>query len=151
MKKKDIVQDYDGTRMGLTLDTSPLDLVEDKNTGNIYVSEFGKRTITLFHPIEKGGRKAVLVYDENTSNKIKNPLEEGKIIYQQNCQMCHGIKGIGAMAPSLVDNEWINGIDAMFSVIQNELDNNRMPAWKDKLSKEETKSVESYILSLVKK
>ncbi|MBT2159755.1 c-type cytochrome [Zobellia barbeyronii] len=150
-EKKDIIQDYDGTKMGLTLDTSPLDLVEDKNTGNIYVSEYGKRTITLFHPIENGVRKAVLVYDENTSNKIKDPLEDGKIIYQHNCQMCHGVKGIGAMAPSLVDMEWIYGIDSIFSVIQNGSDSGSMPAWKDKFSKEEIISVESYILSLVKK
>ena len=150
-EKKEIIQDYDGTKMGLTLDSSPLDVVEDKNTGNIYVSEFGKRTITLFHPIENGVRKAVLVYDENTSNRIKDPLEKGKIIYQHNCQMCHGVKGEGAMAPSLVDKEWIYGIDSIFSVIQNGSDRGSMPAWKDKFSKKEIKSVESYILSLVKK
>lgn len=37
---------------GLTYLRAPLDLTEDTRSGNIYVSEFGDRTITLLRPLE---------------------------------------------------------------------------------------------------
>lgn len=146
---KDIVDDYDGQAIGLQLGSGPLDVLEDPNTGNIYVSEFGNKTITLFHPLEKEGNR-LRIEVENKSKEIRDPLEGGRVIYEQNCQLCHGVEGVGATGPSLVDGKWINEKGNISLIIQNGSGNGSMPAWKDKLSYAETKWVEKYILSLKK-
>lgn len=51
---QDIVSSQLGV-IGLTDFRNPLDLTEDPTTGNLYVSEFGGRTITLVRPDESGG------------------------------------------------------------------------------------------------
>ncbi|WP_072865824.1 c-type cytochrome [Arenibacter palladensis] len=149
-EKKDIVKDYDGSEMGLELDSGPLDVVEDTKTGNIYVSEFGNKTITLFHPIEKEATRLVKE-GGNKSKEILDPLEGGRVIYEQNCQICHGAEGRGGIAPSLVDRKWINERDSMMLIIENGSGNGRMPAWKHKLSNKEIKWIEGYIISLQKR
>jgi len=37
---------------GLSALTNPLDLAEDEATGNLYVSEYGARRITLLRPVK---------------------------------------------------------------------------------------------------
>ncbi|WP_194533679.1 c-type cytochrome [Zobellia nedashkovskayae] len=148
-EKKDIIEDYDGSAMGLALEGGPLDIVEDAGTGNIYISGFGNSTITLFKPIENEVDR--LVHQrKNKSRQPKDSWESGKVIYEQNCQICHGAEGRGGTGPSLVDGKWINGKENVFLTIKNGSVNGSMPAWKDKLSSKETTWVEGYILSLEK-
>ncbi|MDE3741490.1 c-type cytochrome [Maribacter polysaccharolyticus] len=145
----DIENDYDGATMGLEVGSGPLDVVEDEESGNLYVSEFGNRTITLFHPIEKESDR--LVQDKmNRPKEIKDQLEEGRVIYEQNCQICHGAEGQGAIGPNLMDGEWIYGKEKMVQTIENGSGKGTMPAWKHTLSTNEIKWVESYVLSLGK-
>ncbi|MDO6810416.1 PQQ-dependent sugar dehydrogenase [Zobellia galactanivorans] len=145
-EKKDIVQDYDGSAIGLDLEGGPLDLVEDLETGNIYVSGFGSKRITLFHPLEKESDRFV----QNEGPVAKSALEKGREIYEVNCQLCHGVNGKGAIGPSLVDKEWGNGEDDLSLIIKNGSGDGSMPAWKHKLSENQIKWVEQYVLSLEK-
>ncbi|MBD0850788.1 c-type cytochrome [Maribacter arenosus] len=149
-EKLDIVNDYNGATVGLKVGSGPLDVVEDTKTGNLYVSEFGNGTITLFHPIEKETDR--LVHDRvDSSKEIMDPLEGGRLIYKQNCQICHGAEGQGAIGPSLVDGEWIYGKEDMMRIIENGSEKGTMPAWKDTLSNKETNWVVRYVLSLEKR
>ncbi|MDO6519621.1 c-type cytochrome [Zobellia uliginosa] len=145
-EKKDIVQDYDGTAIGLDLEGGPLDLVEDLKTGNIYVSGFGSKKITLFHPLEKESDRFV----QNEGNAAKSALEKGREIYEVNCRLCHGVNGKGAIGPSLVNKEWGSGDDDLSLIIKNGSGDGSMPAWKHKLSENQIKWVEKYVLSLEK-
>jgi glucose/arabinose dehydrogenase/cytochrome c5 len=143
-EKKDIIQDYDGTIMDLVLEGGPLDLVEDTKTGNIYVSGFSNKNITLFLPIERESDRLV----KNIPKETIAPLENGKAIYEQNCQMCHGEMGQGAVGPSLIDDEWIYGKENILFIIKNGSINGSMPPWIDKLKEKEIKLVIDYISSL---
>ena len=147
--KNDIIKAYDGARMGLEVESGPLDVVEDPNTGNLYVSQFGNKTITLFHPIEK--ESDWLAHERfNGPKEVKDPIEGGRLIYEQNCQICHGAEGQGAIGPNLVDGEWIYGKENIVQIIENGSGKGTMPPWKNILSTKEIKWVENYVLSLGK-
>jgi glucose/arabinose dehydrogenase/cytochrome c553 len=149
--KNDIIQDYDGSKLGLQINGGPLDLIEDTKTGNIYVSGFGNNTITLFHPIEETSDVILLDTINKATPKIaKEPLKTGEEIYKQNCQICHGANAKGGVGPNLADNVWIYGKNNMHTIIKNGTDNGKMTAWKDKLTINEIKLVEKYILSVKK-
>ncbi|MDX2301762.1 MAG: malectin domain-containing carbohydrate-binding protein, partial [Microscillaceae bacterium] len=51
---KNIIAATDGNILGLGGFNDPLDLIEDVNTGNIYVSEYGAAKITLLKPNDQG-------------------------------------------------------------------------------------------------
>ncbi|MBU2995652.1 c-type cytochrome [Cellulophaga baltica] len=142
--KNDIIQDYDGSKLGLQINGGPLDLVEDKKTGNIYVSGFGSNKIILFHPTEKQSDMITL---KNT-DKSKSINISGKKLYQENCQICHGANAKGGLGPNLADDQWIYGKEKIYYIIRNGSENGKMTAWKDKLTNNQIKSVEKYILSL---
>lgn len=38
-------------------------------------------------------------------------IENGKVLYNQICNVCHGANGEGLVGPNLTDNYWINGCD----------------------------------------
>ncbi len=142
----DIIQDYEGRRMGLEVDGRPLDLIENPETGDIYVSEFSTGTITLFHPIKKESDRPISK-TKIAVHKTKAPLS-GEEIYGRHCQLCHGAMGVGAVAPSLVDEKWTYGRENIAEVIRNGSEDQSMPAWKDKLSENEIDSVKVFLLSL---
>ncbi len=142
--KKDIVQDYLGSDMGLVLDGGPLDLIEDTKNGNIYVSGFNNLTITLFKPIRKENYKIL----SSTNEEFNKRLKTGKTIFQQNCQTCHGKEGQGAIAPNLINDKEGKGKENIKSIIKNGSANGAMPAWKNKLSNDDITEVSNYVLSL---
>ncbi|MDO6471541.1 c-type cytochrome [Maribacter sp. 1_MG-2023] len=142
--KKDLVQDFKGSEMGLVLDGGPLDLIEDTKNGNIYVSGFNNLTITLFKPIRKENYKIL----SSTNEKFNKRLKTGKTIFQQNCQTCHGKEGQGAIAPNLINDKEGKGKENIKSIIKNGSANGAMPAWKNKLSNDEIIEVSNYVLSL---
>lgn len=159
-----INQIYDGEPLGLGKLNSALDLTEDPQTGNLYVSEFGgSGQITLFRPVLKSNlqaekvakpaRKPVVDLSDAELHASLNPQEilEGKKIFQQNCQACHGQDGEGGQGVSFRDTEWIYGHDikAVYKIIKNGASNG-MPAWESRLKPIEMKKVAGYILSLSK-
>lgn len=68
---------------GLTHFTDPLDLVEDTNTGNLYVAEFGGQRITLVKPIAPGANimtdKPQMVFNDSTATTGSSVTQKIKI------------------------------------------------------------------------
>ena len=162
-EKKDIVRAYDGLQVNLNELDSPLDLIEDTKTGNLYISEFGgKGKITLYKPDPNASKKPA--YAKNDSTKIeKDSINEnnvtlltnevdllnGKTIYDERCAVCHGVAGEGGVGPNMTDEYWIYGSDVkgIFKTVKFGAKNG-MQAWKGKISAKEMQSVSSYIISL---
>lgn len=147
-EKKDIIEDYDGKAMGLQLEGSPIDLVVNPNTGDIYVSTFfNEESITLFHPIENP--KDSLIIDRSiTSSKKENKPRSGAELYSQNCQLCHGANGLGGIGPSLIGINKSMGHEQILEQVRNGSANKAMPAWKDNLSVGDIDRVITYITGL---
>lgn len=92
-------------------------------------------------------------------------VQSGQKIYQLNCQKCHGLQAVGEQpnwqqalangqfpAPPLngTAHSWHHDMNTLMNTVyQGSLERGgRMPAFKDKLSEEEIKSVIAYIQSL---
>jgi len=83
-------------------------------------------------------------YDDNAW-----AVSEGKSLYNaMNCSGCHFLGG-GGIGPALMDDEWIYGSEPqqIFSSIADGRPNG-MPAWKYKLSTQQTWEIVSYVRSL---
>jgi len=77
-------------------------------------------------------------------------LAEGKIIFKQNCAVCHLEQGQGLVGPNLTDNFWIHGgsyKDIVHTVTEG-VPLKGMIAWKLQLPKEKIEQVSSYIWTL---
>ncbi|WP_185872413.1 cbb3-type cytochrome c oxidase N-terminal domain-containing protein [Blattabacterium cuenoti] len=78
--------------------------------------------------IEIFEKKTPQVTIENAFFK-KNLINNGKILFNENCATCHKLDGSGNIGPNLTDNYWININEKdlfknIFSIIWNGSDNN---------------------------
>lgn len=88
------------------------------------------------------------------SDRVEKPelVEAGKIVYDQNCAVCHGADGKGMHllgAPNLADDIWL--YDGSAQGIRQSLRNGRagvMPAQKDKLREDKIHLLTAYVYSL---
>lgn len=75
----------------------PLDVAEDLVSGNLYVSEYNARRITLMRPVEGGGWAAG--GDNSPTDAAVHSLSEsaeaGRRRFALNCVACHGPEGKG--------------------------------------------------------
>jgi cytochrome c(L) len=79
-------------------------------------------------------------------------IADGKKLWMKwGCYGCHGTQGGGGMGPSLIDESWLyGGTDAeVFESIHDGRPKG-MPAWDDKLSKDEIQKVMAYLRSSYK-
>jgi glucose/arabinose dehydrogenase/cytochrome c5 len=152
---KDVRISYDGQPLGLNGMNSPLDLIEDEKTGNIYVAEYGgKGKITLFVPNDK--ETTYITKSKIKSNKTSLAAKKvvafsGTQLFEQRCTICHGESGQGGSGPSLIDDKWIYGNDP--KKIQQIIENgskNGMPPWKNILTETEIQTLTKYVSSLSK-
>lgn len=154
--KKTVQATYDGKPLGLDNMNSPLTLVEDPKTGNLYVAEFGgKGGITLFVPDE-----APTSYFAKTPSNVKKETETlpkkttaltADALFEQKCSVCHGELGRGGTGPNLIDEDWIYGgslTEIKHTIAQGA--ENGMPAWKTLLSEEDIDKLAKYLLTLAK-
>lgn len=76
-------------------------------------------------------------------------LEKGKQLYGNTCLFCHGAKGVGARAPSLITGHWgpggANDDEYMMDVIKNGRAGTIMGAFKESHSTEEIKAIIAYL------
>ena len=76
----------------------------------------------------------------------------GRAIYERDCAMCHGMDGvasrIGRGAVDLNDPDWQGrtSVEQVVRVIEE--GRGQMPAWKSRLSEEETRAVAGYVMTL---
>lgn len=76
-------------------------------------------------------------------------IEKGKQLYGNTCLFCHGPKGVGARAPSLITGHWgpggANGDDYMMDVIMNGRPGTIMGSFKESHSKEQVEAIIAYL------
>lgn len=82
-------------------------------------------------------------------------VKRGKIVFEQNCVMCHGIHGLGDGPASRAINpkprnfvkaefKFGNSPAEMFKTVSNGIEGTAMPPWKDALSEEDRWAVIHY-------
>ncbi len=92
--------------------------------------------------------------DYSTEDLLSNRsvLKTGKRIFANNCAMCHGSGGQGAIGyPNLTDKDWQwgHGFDQLVDIITNGRTARGMMAWKDSLGGEQgVKDVAAYVRKL---
>jgi cytochrome c oxidase cbb3-type subunit III len=95
---------------------------------------------------ELDGDEATLVkysYDQDWS-------KVGAGVFKTNCMSCHGRNGEGNVGPNLTDEfyKYIRKPEDIYTVIVKGAGNGAMPAWANRLSKNEMVLVSSYVMSL---
>lgn len=80
-------------------------------------------------------------------------ISAGKIIYDDNCSVCHALDGGGIVGPNFCDDYWIHGntIADLFPIVQHGVYEKGMIPYKNKLSDEQVQQVLSYILGALNK
>ncbi len=80
----------------------------------------------------------------------KNWLRVGETVFKTNCISCHGRNAEGKVGPNLTDEFFknIRKIEDIARVINDGAGNGAMPAWADRMHKNEIVLVSAYIASL---
>lgn len=80
----------------------------------------------------------------------KHQIDEGKLLFQENCKVCHGNNGAGFTGPNLTDEYWKNGDkkEDIFKIISEGKIEKGMMSWKNYLNPNEVSSLVAYIVSL---
>ncbi len=89
--------------------------------------------------------------DENTVTMMSGAdIDNGKVLYANNCGVCHGAAGEGKVGPNLTDEYWIHGGDIkdVFKVIKFGAIEKGMMSWKGVFSATEIAQISSYIKSI---
>lgn len=76
-------------------------------------------------------------------------IDQGRVVYQAKCAVCHGPELQGLIGPNLVDNYWIHGTGegkTIAGVIRTGVLDKGMPAWTGILKSDEIKFVTALIL-----
>jgi len=79
------------------------------------------------------------------------PLENGRLVFEAKCAVCHGKLGEGGIGPNLTDQYWLHGGDivSVFSTIKYGVPEKGMVAWKNELRPLQIQEVSSYIKGLI--
>jgi cytochrome c oxidase cbb3-type subunit 3 len=77
-------------------------------------------------------------------------VPDAKALYLSKCAMCHGADGKGGFGPDLTaaDYEYGKSREAIFHTIVEGRANNKMPAFKDQLKRQEIYALADYLLTL---
>lgn len=90
--------------------------------------------------------------NESTVELLKDneSLNNGKMIFSNNCIPCHGMNAEGTVGPNLTDSYWIHGggIKNVFKTIKYGVPEKGMITWKNQLNPKMIQQVASFVLSL---
>jgi len=73
----------------------PLDVTEDAGNGNLYVSEYGAKKITLLRPMSEERIARALTRSSRGSVPLTAHVETGRQLFNSTCIACHGVRGQG--------------------------------------------------------
>jgi cytochrome c oxidase cbb3-type subunit 3 len=102
--------------------------------------------LVLLLPASCSEEKAVTGSDSDITTQMVN---EGAVIFRQNCQVCHGEGGKGDICPSHTDKEWKYGNSD--NQLRESISKGRpggMPPWESKLGEEKIKKLILYLRSI---
>src|SRR5690606_20405584 len=121
-------------------------------TGALQLDEYQAELAEAEALKEERSLLATSSIDENTAVLVSGDaeLENGELLYVQNCSPCHAKDGGGTVGPNLTDEYWIHGgsVKDIFSVIKYGVQEKGMIPWEGKLNPEEIQNVTSYIITL---
>ena len=80
---------------------------------------------------------------------IPAKMEEGRVLFEQYCAVCHLNDGTGSVGPNLTDDYWIHGPTAMdhHAVVTNGVTAKGMAAWGNQLGPTRVELVTAYLLT----
>ncbi len=125
-----------------------------------HISKTGKLMEAEYNEQMEEGAKDVAAFKKSAPDLIDEEklvalsdaaaLEEGKAIYTENCQACHGRLGEGGMGPNLTDDYWLHkgGIKDIYRSVKLGWPEKGMKAWEQDLGAKKIHKVASYIMSL---
>lgn len=97
-----------------------------------------------------GGTSKGAEMDFMVASKDSEILGQGKQLFVENCQSCHGALGQGGIGPNLTDDFWIHG-NTMLGVIdsiQKGVPAQGMPGWEAILGKTKINKIGAYVFSI---
>lgn len=85
-----------------------------------------------------------------TDPKQMKWLKIGKAVFMTNCVSCHGRDGSGVSGPNMTDDHYLNVavLEDIPNVVTNGAKEGAMPAWGNRLQKNEVILVSAYVASL---
>ena len=99
---------------------SPLDVAEDRQTGNLYVAEYAGKCITLLRPLAPGAMPLVRQNEEPLH--LSPQAAQGQKLFNLTCIACHGPTGAGIpnLGPSLRGSRFVasQSDDALLAFIK---------------------------------
>jgi glucose/arabinose dehydrogenase/mono/diheme cytochrome c family protein len=97
----------------------PLDVTEDLRNGNLYVSEYGAKRITLMRPTTVRPNSLLAVGQQQGASA---QVENGRELFNVTCIACHGVHGQGIpnLGANLQQSRFVaqTGDDALISFIK---------------------------------
>lgn len=99
--------------------------------------------------------EAKAVEEKNPFEGKPEAIKKGKDIYAKNCELCHGVNGIGGIGPSLRDKVWLGKEEKisdgrLFAIIADGTTGG-MPAYGTQIDRDGIWSLVSYIRTLQEK
>lgn len=116
--------------------------------GDSQIEEYDKSMIAAAEEMKLHASKV----DENSATVLTDAaaVEEGKILFLENCAACHGKLGEGGVGPNFADEYWLHGgdIKSVFKTIKYGVPEKGMIPWQSQMSPVQIQQVASYILTL---
>lgn len=112
-----------------------------------YLQKLGKDVKTVARSTAAVVEASISVKNPYEGNK--DAIEEGKVLFDSNCKVCHGPEGSGGFGPSLQDSKWKYG-GSDFELFQSISKGRQggMPNWDVNLSRERIWKVIAYLRTL---
>lgn len=119
-------------------------------TGDLQEEAYNKEMKVAQKEIDAYLKSQAMNVDETNATLLtdESALSSGKVIFDQNCTVCHK-DGRGDIGPNLTDDYWLYGNDVkeVFKTVKNGTSNG-MPDHASKLNPIQIQEVASYVLSL---
>lgn len=120
--------------------------------GDLQLDEYNKEMAVAEAEKAAFMETEAIAVDESALEMLTGATElaNGKQVYVNNCQVCHGTAGEGVVGPNLTDEYWKHGggITNIYMTIKTGVPDKGMIAWESMLTPIQIQEVSSYIMSL---
>lgn len=120
--------------------------------GSLQATEYTNAVAESKAEVDAYLKKSGNAIDENSVVLLTNKkdIDEGAVIFQEKCAVCHLADGGGLVGPNLTDNYWIHGGDvkSIFKTIKYGVPAKGMISWQNALSGKQMQSLASFIHTL---
>lgn len=122
-------------------------------TDKLQIAEYQQEQVEAELAMAKYRKNAANTIDEtNVKMSDEAGIQEGNVLFQENCVVCHGKagEGIASGGPNLTDKYWLHGgsLTDVFKTIKYGVQEKGMISWEKQLSPLNLQQLTSYVLSL---